>query len=150
MKANELQIGDLVFVGGIPRKVCSITKKKIGYHREEYASRLFYARMYEVFPIHLTAEILEKNGFDSKTFLSDEWDKEVYFREFPGCVLEPNDDGKYTFGTICYWNKQAPDGSPEDWGAAYESRIKGLYYVHELQHALRLCGLTKLADNLKV
>lgn len=75
MKANELQIGDLVFVGGIPRKVCSITKKKIGYHREEYASRLFYARMYEVFPIHLTAEILEKNGFDSKTFLSDEWDK---------------------------------------------------------------------------
>lgn len=25
-----------------------------------------------------------------------------------------------------------------------------LHYVHELQHALRLCGLTELADNFKV
>lgn len=25
-----------------------------------------------------------------------------------------------------------------------------LYYVHELQHALRLCGLNELADNFKV
>lgn len=25
-----------------------------------------------------------------------------------------------------------------------------IYYVHELQHALRLCGLNELADNFKV
>lgn len=28
--------------------------------------------------------------------------------------------------------------------------IYGLFYIHELQHALRLCGMSELADNLKV
>lgn len=120
MKANELQIGDLVFVGGIPRKVCSITRKKIGYHREEYASRLFYARMYEVFPIHLTTEILEKNGwvFNDVPFI-DGW-------EFMGI-------------TICDWRISC--------GINISMNVR---YVHELQRALRLCGLNELADSLKV
>lgn len=32
----------------------------------------------------------------------------------------------------------------------YGMGIYGLRYVHELQHALRLCGLNDLADNFKV
>ena len=103
----------------------------------------------KISPIPLTPEILEKNGFDPETFLTAEWEKKVYFREFPGCVVEPDDTG-YTFGTIRYWNKQATDGSPEDWGTMYESRIKGLHHVHELQRALRCCGLNELADGFKV
>ena len=101
-------------------------------------------------PIILTPEILMKNGFDPETFLTDEWEKGVYFKEFPSCVVEPDDSGKYIFGTTIYWNKKDGDGSPMDWGTMYDSRICNLQYVHELQRALRLCGLNELADNFKV
>lgn len=101
-------------------------------------------------PIPLTPEILEKNGFSPETFLTAEWEKEVYFKEFPSCVVEPDDSGKYIFGTTIYWNKKDGDGSPMDWGTMYDTRIHNLQYVHELQRALRLCKLDELADNFKV
>ena len=101
-------------------------------------------------PIPLTPEILEKNGFSPETFLTAEWEKEVYFKEFSSCVVEPDDSGKYIFGTITYWNKTDGDGSPKDWGTMYESRIYNLQYVHELQRALRCCGLWDIADNFKI
>lgn len=101
-------------------------------------------------PIPITPEILEKNGFDPETFLTAEWERKVYFKEFPGCVVEPADSRKYIFGTTKYWSKTYSDGSPIDWGTMYESRIYNLRYVNELQHALRLCGLNELADNFKV
>ena len=101
-------------------------------------------------PIPLTPEILEKNGFSPDTFLTAEWERKVYFKEFPGCVVEPADSGKYIFGTTKYWSKKYSDGSPIDWGTMYDSRICNLQYVHELQHALRLCGLNEIADNFKV
>ena len=100
--------------------------------------------------IPITPEILEKNGFDPETFLTYEWGRKVYFKEFLGCVVEPADSGKYIFGTTKYWSKTYSDGSPIDWGTMYDSRICNLQYVHELQHALRLCGLNELADNFKV
>ena len=100
--------------------------------------------------IPITPEILVKNGFDPETFLTAEWEKEVYFKEFSSCVVEPDDSGKYIFGTTIYWNKKDGDGSPIDWGTMYDSRICNLQYVHELQHALRLCGLNELADNFKI
>ena len=101
-------------------------------------------------PIPLTPEILEKNGFSSETFLTAEWEKEVYFKEFSSCVVEPDESGKYIFGTTICWNKKDGDGSPMDWGTMYDSRICNLQYAHELQRALRLCGLNELADNFKV
>ena len=101
-------------------------------------------------PIPLTPEILEKNGFSLDTFLTAEWGRKVYFKEFPGCVVEPADSGKYIFGTTKYWSKTYSDGSPIDWGTMYESRIYNLQYVHTLQHALRLVGLSEIADKFKV
>ena len=100
--------------------------------------------------IPITPEILVKNGFDPETFLTAEWEKVVYFKEFLNCVVEPDDSGKYIFGTTTYWNKKDGDGSPIDWGTMYDSRICNLQYVHELQHALRLVGLSEIADNFKV
>lgn len=112
MKANEIQIGDLVFVNGTPRKVCAITKKKIGYHRYESldCTRMHYAVLQEVTPIHIYPEILEKNGLDKVPELS--------------MVLN------------------------RDTMPLYHSPM--LHYVHELQHALRLCGLVDLADSLEL
>ena len=142
MEAKELMIGDKVMVkvlSQIPNTYVLYT-----WTANDYSMDI------QVEPIPLTAEILERNGFNSKTFLTTEWEKEVYFKEFSSCVVEPDDSGKYIFGTTIYWNKKGSDGSPIDWGTMYDSRIFNLQYVHELQHALRLCGLNELADNFKV
>ena len=149
-------VGDWVLYGEKPRQVRYINDRvwwdgschndEIGFthHENEWIAA------HNAKPISLTPEILKKNGFSPETFLTSEWEKEVYFKEFPGCVVEPDNSGKYIFGTTIYWNKKDGDGSPIDWGTMYESRIHNLQYVHELQNALRLCGLNELADNFKV
>ena len=80
-----------------------------------------YSRDIQVKPIPLTPEILEKNGWWYE--IEDIWlHDEVSF-----CIEKWN--GKFQ----CYDINQ----------------IK-LDSVHQLQHALRLCGLDELADNFKV
>ena len=78
-------------------------------------------------PIPLTHEILEKNGF---------W------------VMEKVDNGAEEYivyatgGLIFYYNRDNDyhfPNTPISWK-----------YVHQLQHALRLCGLNELADNFKI
>ena len=100
--------------------------------------------------IPITPEILERNGFNPETFLTAEWKRKVYFKEFHGCVVEPDYLGKYIFGTTIYWDKEDGDGSPINWGTMYDSRICNLQYVHELQRALRCCGLWDITDNFVV
>ena len=72
-------------------------------------------------PIPLTAEILEKNGW---------W-----------------------FNVEDMWLNEDVDFSIEKWNGKFQcydiNQIK-LDSVHQLQHALRLCGLDELADNFKV
>lgn len=77
-----------------------------------------------IYPIPLTEEILEKN--------------------FPRAEK------------VAWWC--ADDYEDADDRITYEIHISGgaigingfMWYVHELQHALRLCGLNDLADNFKV
>ena len=80
-----------------------------------------YSRDLQVKPIPLTAEILEKNGW---------W-----------------------FNTEDMWYHDEVDFSIEKWNGKFQcydiNSIK-LDSVHQLQHALRLCGLDELADNFKV
>lgn len=72
-------------------------------------------------PIPLTPEILEKNGW---------W-----------------------YDVEDMWLHDEVDFGIERWNGRFQcyniSQIK-LYSVHQLQHALRLCGLNDLADNFKV
>lgn len=145
MKIKNLMIGDWVMANNVPCKIWPINEH--GVFSEKGTS---YYSMEEIKAIPITTEILEKNGFSPETFLTTEWEKEVYFKEFSSCVVEPDDSGKYIFGTTIYWNKTDGDGSPIDWGTIYNSMIYNLQYVHELQHALRLCGLDELADNFEV
>ena len=142
MKTTELMIGDKVMV-----KVLSQIPNTYVLHTWTAND---YSRDIQVKPIPITPEILEKNGFSPETFLTAEWGRKVYFKEFPGCVVEPADSGKYIFGKTKYWSETYGDGSPKDWGTMYESRIYNLQYVHELQQALRLVGLNELADNFKI
>ena len=151
MKASELMIGDWVSDKyGYLMQVTFVGNGYASFEDDEGNLCQLDDKCNQPEPIPLAPEILEKNGFSSETFLTSEWEKEVYFKEFPGCVVEPDNSGKYIFGTTIYWNKTDSNGSPIDWGTMYDSRIYNLQYVHELQHALRICGFNELADNFKI
>ena len=78
---------------------------------------------YEPQPIILTPEILENKGakHSNRRMITRRNDKDFYWSKELGGILEKSQDN------VC-------DGK----------------YVHNLQHALRLCGFNKLADNFKV
>lgn len=63
IRADQLQIGDFVLVDGKPRRVESITKKKIGYHlHPQTDKRLYYARLHDVEPIDVTEVFVEDSS----------------------------------------------------------------------------------------
>lgn len=118
MKVNEIQIGDWLYYKGqfnaFHFKVESIIKKKVGYHAEPNDHRLYYIRLSECKPIPLTAEILEKN-----------------------LATEPQ------IAWCIGWNKKDDihvEIKREDLNASFYGVID---FVHQLQHALRLCGITR-------
>lgn len=76
-------------------------------------------------PLPLTEDILKANGFE--------------------CFVLPNHKKLYSYNNkeiILFWN----DGAEIDLLGVSRTIIS----VHELQHALRLCGLNELADNFKI
>ena len=119
MKAEELMIGDLVMtpLGDISR-VTQIVKDGYGIHVAVLNDKYNYY-MEGLQGIPLTAEILEANGFTrSKAFV--EWkyeDDDIYmlWKPFPWIKIQLED---HTVMFPCE-------------------------FVHELQHALRLCGIDK-------
>ena len=132
IRGDQLMIGDWVLVDGTPRKVEAITKKKIGYQRKENEPRLYYARLRDVEPIELTEELLKKNEFQFK-------DKPIIPPLIRGIIpyialvyegfsffIECRNGG-YTF----------INGSEMEHGTV----MCKTHYVHELQHAIRLCGI---------
>ena len=121
MKATDLMIGD--WVGVFDDEGIIKDCRQVDWIRTgEIGMR--YHKVWSIGciePIPLTAEILEKNGWWYE--IEDMWlHDEVSF-----CIEKWN--GKFQ----CYDINQ----------------IK-LDSVHQLQHALRLCGLDELADNFKV
>ena len=128
MKEKDLMIGDKVMV-----KVLSQIPNTYVLHT--WAAN-DYSRDIQVKPIPLTAEILEKDGWERD--IDKEW-------EYNNSHILPH---------YCYqWEKQ---NVKIEMYAGLEgftiSLIIGrrFYAVHELQHALRLYGLNELADNFKV
>ena len=133
MKTNELMVGDWVLISvwdcnPFPSKVTSINynsyqgKDFVDWIDTEYEEDI---EMYAVQPIPLTPEILEKNGFlvgykqGSITYYHIGWD---FYLDLDGgeILLKIRRDCDFTFFGII-----------------------SCKYVHELQHALRLCGIDK-------
>lgn len=83
-------------------------------------------------PIPLTPEILEKNGF---VFDCDFW-----------TIANPRYNN-VRMVRYCSIDEDATDAFLGHW--AFDENY-AIDYIHELQHALRLCGLNELADNFKV
>lgn len=124
MEAKELMIGDWLFYRGqfnaFEFKVKQITKRKVGYHAEPNESRMHYIILSECEPIPITPEFLERNGFEkvqSLYYLKSL--NKVYL-----CFIE------YNIVNNCLFINDGLIPRP-------------IRYVHQLQHAMRLCGIEK-------
>ena len=123
MKANELMIGDWVWYNNQPHQIRQLGIFGENRDGDDYPAvcvgkpngvGLILERN-EIEPILLTPEILEKNGF-SKNYHEDD----LSYAQSCGDVI-----GIHIYGTN---------------GLMEEMYFE---YVHELQHALRLCGIEK-------
>ena len=125
MKPEELMIGDLVLYKDKPIMVWEIDEyyNRINTEPDGY-NAITCVEISDIKPIPLTDEILEQNGFvkDNCGEMTLELDDALGTTEI---VLVPSYDKVY------YW-----------WKVSNEliTKIKS---VHELQHALRLCGINK-------
>lgn len=81
----------------------------------------FPCQLSDLAPIPLTAEILEKNSW-SKPASGRVWSR----NNVPSFVLEEIDDGSFEVTT----------DTCSEWGG-----LCVIHYVHEFQHALRLCRI---------
>ena len=135
MKATDLMIGDWVRLkddtkSELPLKVDGVLTDDISLEGEGFLGGVDGL----IRPIPLTPEILEKNGFgfvkssDRDTVWNGQWIYEDL--ELGTCCL--NRKGNWP----CFINMN-------------DLNIK-CEYVHQLQHALRLCKLGDLADNFKI
>lgn len=121
MDAKELMIGDWVLYKDEPIMVWEIDEyyDRINTEPDGY-NAIRCIEVSEIKPIPLTPEILEKNGFRKQNNSSGVTKLDTYWLgEELGFRIHSFETGYYQFG------------------------LAKIRYVHELQHALRLCGIDK-------
>lgn len=152
MEAKELMIGDWVINGNVPKQVLGVVGHKVLFPHNK--TKMWFP-IEACYPIHLTPEILDKNfdqmsiedisvGYQDKDFYT--YDKLYRIKESDhyqfsqleeilSCdgVMLRYEDGRFFIDV---------EASDCDFGA-YGATFKEIHYVHELQHALRLCGIDK-------
>lgn len=122
IKATELQIGDYVLVAGTPRRVESITKKKIGYHiNPQTDKRLHYARLHDVEPLPIKTLGQFKDGF----------------------VINENIILEFDTSTLLGISCESLDTTFRFVNILGEILILRAGYVHSLQHMVRMLFLPK-------
>ena len=139
MNTKELMIGDWVRIKHddttLYMQVEQVMNSCIGYHYGwDVITPDFNAE-----PIPLTAEILKANGFvyDGK-YEDYSLLYKMSYTIYIGHDLDTISVNKYI---------DTPDGREV---GNILSMSHNIPYVHELQHVLRLCGLSEMADNFKV
>lgn len=140
MKNTEFQFNDLVKYGCGDYQYCAHKIKGIIEHSVHFADDVVYGwfAIDRVNPISINAKILEKNGFcfyDNKKMTNIK-------------VYSYNSDNIFIYydflSPICriITNTGCENETTFD--------MPKPYFVHELQHILRMFGLNDLADNFKV
>lgn len=151
MEATELMIGDWVF-NKHHKKYIQITPYDFFNHAHLPSGEKYFVSELKVIsgrdfePIPLTAEILERNGFSKvpQTECSNpyHWTLERYEEGSEGLLYRIK-AYKTLFRGMYVIIYNYADCEQINFGKQIES-------VHELQHALHLCGLSDLVDKLKV
>lgn len=131
MKTKDLMIGDLVRNSVLNEvfKMNTTSMRNICWDEDYGAAR------YNIEPIPLTEEILKANGFKLMRQVV------YHYHSYEICKCVYNE----IIQLVVFWNTidnivEIPIGG---------LRIK-LRYVHEFQHAIRLCYLNELADDFVV
>lgn len=150
MKATDLMIGDWVLANGTPTQVEDILGGS-GINPEMNGPEIWDCiSEEEIQPIPLDCEIMWKNGFeDYHTTLRESWKKCSDFTE--RSFEHPMDvNERYAIVKVMFqensFGVEIHTGKPtEDLRALAcdKSATSNMRYVHELQHALRLCGIEK-------
>ena len=122
MKANELMIGDWVKTNDLYKAIKDVKVRAISQYSIEDETTNQWVECQHIEPIPITAEILEKNGF--RTF---------------GLINAPKYGLWLNDGRIIELSRI--DNGWRIW-VFYNNIPMSLNYLHELQHALRLCGIT--------
>lgn len=141
LSSEDLMFGDWVMCYN------NVTEEKLPIQLKDFM-RIQLGILDNTFePIPLTEEILEKNSSDKNQI--DRVRRGEYIiktnidRFYDAVYIEEFDNG--IFGLVI---EIGVDEDGEDYKYHYE--LPDFKYVHELQHALRLCGLQELADNFIV
>lgn len=142
MKPTDLMLGDWVLINNIPHKIQAIDGIDAEIQADDelyYIGEDRYHSEDKVEGVPLTYEILKKNGFketalkepNTTNLVSKWWSKqgEIYIKEY---YLARSREITYVVG------------------GGHRMRIENIYMVHQLQHALRICGLDELVDNFKI
>lgn len=132
MKLTDLAILDWVLINNTPHKIQaidSIDAEILADDELYYVGEDRYRSEDKIEGIPITPEILENNGF-----------------------IKVNSQ-RYDYGypdTDCYVKVNPKKNMIHVNGRNANSNLYSHSFVHELQRALRLCGLNELADNFKV
>ena len=118
MKATELMIGDWVQLNGLDVRVAAINERNdAGFLDSEDKIYMAYDGLDRIDPIPLTREIMCKNFGDDLELATKEYEVDIYgfsdgiWKVFVGC--DTGDD-------------------------SFQFYVR---YLHELQHAFKLCGI---------
>lgn len=151
MKATELQIGDWVGRVFDDKRIIEDYRQVDWIRTGEIGMR--YYKVWSIIciePIPLTPEIIKKNDW----YWGLTSDEEDYLSCVGGAYDEHwvYDEGAGEISLI--FPKDVDGGLLKIDDQRFNRHLEFIWtdtlYVHELQHALRLCGLDELADNFKI
>lgn len=142
MKANELMVGDWVYSTFYdkPCKVIGIERYESDYANVKVTNVAGTKDINSLYFIPLTPEILKKNGFKKVQIHGEKQDD--IFQCFDGEIIievgiyDPN-------FILIHYRYETPDGINSGELSSIVKADGGKFYLHELQHALRLCGIEK-------
>jgi hypothetical protein len=137
MKANELMIGDWVRYPNGKGRILVLAQD--GLYLEDKEGRCYACSYDKIRPIPITPEILEKNGW------KHEFDKKPYMVKYDLAV-----EGKncWMMWAIKEHNLdiQRQDEKLDMYNLKVQRVCMPCDFVHQLQHALRLCKIEKAIE----
>ena len=144
MKCRELQYGDWCCnEHGFPMQITNVG--------DDYAYATFEGNEGDPWefddkddqphPIEITRELLKANGWEEHSYYSS-------FHKLSNYLFMKDKNGNHLdliHGTLAIWNDHEPDND-----GVYSDILIPIKYVHQLQQALRLAGMTDMANNFKI
>ena len=144
IKCRDLMVGDWITNrNGFPMQITNVGEDYAyaTWEENEGDPWEFNDKDEQPQPIEITRELLGANGWKEHSYYSSFHNLSKYFfmKDKNGNHLE------LKHGTLAIWNDHEPDND-----GVYSDILIPIKYVHQLQQALRLAGMTDMANNFKI